>query len=123
MEHSRLRQLPRPDRDFQTTLSAETERGFRAEQSAAGRIQLRLPLELQREPRHRGHAYLTIPGTAGTRSREKRRPGNRLASEGDSFPGAVSRSDNDRRLSRIVAGDNELVLRSNRAAPASVGHG
>src|SRR5438552_17953495 len=123
MEHPPLRQLHRPDRDFQTTLPAETEGDLRAEQSAAGRIQLRLPLGLQRESRHRGYADLTIPGTAGTRSREIRHRGNRSPSAVDSLRGAASRSDNDRPLSRSAAGDIELVLRNNRAVLASVDRG
>jgi len=113
----------RPDRNFQTTLSAEIERDVRPKRAAADRIQLWLPLELQREPGHRGHAALIIPGSGGTRNTGTRRRGNRSPNAAGSLRGAVSRSDNDRPLFRSVAASNELVLHNNRAAPASVDRG
>src|SRR5438445_7584040 len=47
MERASVRRLPRPDRTVQTTLPAAAARIVRAEQSAAARVRIRLPVELQ----------------------------------------------------------------------------
>src|SRR2546429_10021834 len=47
MERAAVRRLPRPDRTVQTTLPAAAARIVRAEQSAAARVRIRLPVELQ----------------------------------------------------------------------------
>lgn len=123
MERSRLWHLRRPNRNLQITLPTEAERNVRSNLVATDRFQLRLPLELEREPRHRGHAPVVIPESGGTRNTETHHPDNRSPNVVDSLRGAVSRSDNDRPLCRNVVASNESIPRNNRAARASVDRG
>src|SRR5262249_22917653 len=47
VESARLWRLSRPHRNVQTTLSAPAERTLQTNESAAARVRIRLPLELQ----------------------------------------------------------------------------
>src|SRR5215472_1478719 len=60
MDPAFLRGLSRPHRTFQTTLPTPAARTVRANQSAAARLRIRLPLELQRSESVRCDAQVVL---------------------------------------------------------------
>src|SRR5437016_14185645 len=93
MERASVRRLPRPDRTVQTTLPAAAARIVRAEQSAAARVRIRLPVELQGSEFDCRRAQVmpsAIAKTCETTNTETHLPGNPSTSAVDSFRDAAA---------------------------------
>src|SRR5436305_5540940 len=109
MERASVRRLSRADRTVQTTLPAAAARIVRAEQSAAARVRIRLPMELQGSEFDRRGAKVMPQGTARTcetRNREKRLRGNPSPSAADLSRDVAAPGSRPCQLCRNVRGDS-----------------